>query len=355
MIKICSVVGARPQLIKEAVIQREISKHNEIVHVLIHTGQHYDFNMSGVFFEQLNMKKPDYFLGVSGINGVKAIATMMLELEKVFLLENPDVCIVYGDTNSTVASAIVANKLGIKLAHIEAGLRQEPKVAPEESNRVITDHLSDYLFAPTKISAQSLVDEKVKGIIHYVGDVMYDLFLQSKNVIANFTSKDFNGLENFVLLSLHRDFNVDKQDVLTKISMQIKKIAESHVVIFPIHPRTKSRINEFGLLHLFSDVIMIEPVDYYQLLLLLKKCKFVITDSGGVQKEAYFSGKSALVIMPDTSWRELTDNGYNILVSPDNLSDKIKELKFDITLHGFYGEGNAARRIIEFLLEEFNQ
>lgn len=355
MLKICSVVGARPQLIKEAVVQNELLNHQNIHHILVHTGQHYDFNMSGIFFQQLTMKMPDYHLGVSGQNGVKAITSMMLELEKVFLKEEPELCIVYGDTNSTLAASLVASKLNIRLAHIESGLRQHPKSAPEESNRVITDHLSDFLFAPTLISYENLLTENVKGNVYHVGDVMYDIFLKSEPNIDKINTELISKLGDFVLLTLHRNFNVDDERVLSTISIEVQKLSKDIKVVFPVHPRTLEKIKKFGLSDYFNEVEVIEPLDYYSLMALIKKCRFVITDSGGLQKEAYFCRKPALVIMQDTSWRELTNHGFNILVEPYEIYSQSKEIVYLVypnKLDEFYGNGNAAVKIIDILLEK---
>lgn len=349
MIKICSVVGTRPQLIKEVVIQKELKKHSEISHVLVHTGQHYDFNMSGVFFETMKIKEPDYFLGISGVDAVEAIALMMIELEKVFKKVKPDICIVYGDTNSTLAAAIVANKMSIKLAHIEAGLRQEPKSMPEESNRVITDHLSDYLFTPTKVAFDNLTKEHPKGQIIESGDVMYDLFLANYQLIKSTSTVNITSDKDFIMMTLHRDFNVDNKSILENISKEISKIAVNHKVIFPVHPRTKKMLHQFELLRYFQDVQVIEPLNYFELMSLVIKSKLVITDSGGLQKEAYFCGKPALVLMPDTSWRELVDNKYHRLVEADDLSSAINTMSLLNDIPSYYGNGNAAQKIIAFI------
>lgn len=353
MIKICSVVGARPQLVKEAVIQKELRKYSEISHVLIHTGQHYDFNMSGVFFETMKMKQPDYFLGVSGVNALEAIALMIIKLEKVFTKEKPDVCIVYGDTNSTLAAAIVANKMSIKLAHIEAGLRQEPKSMPEESNRVITDHLSDYLFTPTKVAFDNLINERPKGKILDYGDVMFDLFLDNYEQIKLTDTSSITNSKDYILMTLHRDFNVDNKSVLETISKEVRKITIKEKVIFPIHPRTKKMLNQFGLLHYYDSVQMIEPINYFELMKLVMDSKLIITDSGGLQKEAYFCGKTALVLMPDSSWRELIDDNHHRLVKADNLLSAVEQITPLDNKPYYYGEGNAAKKIISFICEEF--
>jgi UDP-N-acetylglucosamine 2-epimerase (non-hydrolysing) len=312
--------------------------------------------MSGVFFESLEIKNPDFFLGVPGGTGIESIAKMMLELEKVLLDVKPDYVIVYGDTNSTLAGAIVANKLGIKLAHIEAGLRQAPKSMPEESNRVIVDHLSDFLFTPTKVATENLLKEQPKGHIIQSGDIMYDLFQDLNKTI---TEKDLPLTEllidEYVLVTLHRDFNVDDSIILESILDQISQLALSHQMVFPLHPRTKKNIERFNLNHCLENVVVIDPVEYKSMLALLKYSKSVITDSGGLQKEAYFFGKPAFVIMPDTSWRELIDQKFHCLVSSKNIIEIFELFLPTEKFEKFYGDGTAANQIINFLKKEFDQ
>ena len=353
MITICSVVGARPQLIKEAVIQKELKKHNDVSHVLIHTGQHYDFNMSGVFFETMNIMPPDYFLGISGVNAVEAIALMMVELEKVFMKVKPDLCIVYGDTNSTLAAAIVANKMSIKLAHIEAGLRQEPKTMPEESNRVITDHLSDLLFCPTKSSFHVLQGESPKGRILLSGDITYDLFLQNKALIDQSIIKKLGLVRNeYIYMTLHRDFNVDFEENLSCILKAVKELNKKCKLVLPIHPRTNKKVIEFGLADYLKDFIVISPVSYHESLALIDGSKFIITDSGGLQKDCYYLKKRAFILMPDTGWRELISSGFHQLLNLDNLVFEFtKNISLD-DLEDYFGDGKASKRIVLDILNE---
>jgi UDP-GlcNAc3NAcA epimerase len=354
--KIVTIIGARPQIIKEASLQNAIRLHKDIEHTLIHTGQHYDFNMSGVFFESLEIKNPDFFLGVSGGTGIESIAKMMLELEKVLLGVKPDYVIVYGDTNSTLAVAIGANKLGIKLAHIEAGLRQAPKSMPEESNRVIVDHLSDFLFTPTKVAYDNLLKEQPKGHIIQSGDIMYDLFQDLNKTI---TEKDLPLTEllidEYVLVTLHRDFNVDDSIILESILDQISQLALSHQMVFPLHPRTKKNIERFNLNHCLENVVVIDPVEYKSMLALLKYSKSVITDSGGLQKEAYFFGKPAFVIMPDTSWRELIDHKIHCLVDSGKLVAMFDRFVPSRQQFKFYGNGMASSKIMDTLKKDYYQ
>lgn len=347
--KIISLVGARPQFIKEAVVQRELEKAG-IKEVLVHSGQHYDVNMSEVFFKVLNIKRPDYFLNVGSGNHGEMTGKIMIEFEKVVFEEKPDLIIVYGDTNTTLAGALVGAKLKIPVAHVEAGIRQEPKDMPEEINRVVTDHVSTYLFCPTEQSVENLSKEGITKGVFFVGDVMYDLFLMMEK---DFKYKIFESLKLFeneyILVTLHRDFNVDNKQKLISILQNLVKINERKKIVFPAHPRTKKRINEFGLESLCKNLLIIEPIDYLNLMGLVKKAWKVITDSGGLQKEAYFAGKQAIVLMPDTGWRELVECGWNRLANEKDLYEKtFEELNADYP-KGIYGLGNAAKKIVEII------
>lgn len=324
MKKVVSLVGARPQFIKEAVIGAEVRRRNAWKHILVHSGQHYDANMSDIFFTELDMKKPDYFLGVgSGLHG-KQTAEVLTKFEELLLKENPDLVLVYGDTNTTVAGALAAVKLKIPVAHVEAGIRQEPKDMPEETNRVLTDHISKYLFCCSNLGMENLKKEGITEGVVVAGDVMYDLYLKMKPRFTPKETRELYGLEEgkYIITTLHRDFNVDNQDSLKNILeglVQVKK--ETGLEVFlPLHPRTHKRIAEFKFEKLVEGLKLTDPIGYLDLMSLTQDCVAVVTDSGGYQKEAYYSGKRAVVVMPDTGWSELVDTGWNILCSTNELA-----------------------------------
>ena len=348
--KVLSIIGARPQFVKEAVVQNEMNKFDDIEEVVVHTGQHYDSNMSGVFFEVLNMKRPDYNLGIRAANHGEMTGKMLIELEKIMLKEKPDIILLYGDTNSTLAGAIAASKLKIKIAHVEAGLRQEPKDMPEETNRVLTDRISSYLFAPSKLGVENLKKEGITQNVYFTGDVMYDIFLKMKPKFNYSLMDELKLKENeFIMMTLHRDFNVDIPEKLGKILKDVNRISKEVKVVLPIHPRTKKRIEEFGFEDLVSSIMIIDPIDYLQLMGLTEYCYKVITDSGGYQKEAYYAGKQACIVMPDTGWRELTDCGFNILTNEDEIYDNVMNTKKVDYIENIYGDGRASEKIVSIL------
>lgn len=243
--KVISLVGARPQIIKEAVLHGKF-KEKGIKEILVHSGQHYDYNMSSVFFEVLKIREPDYNLNVrSGTHG-EMTGRIIIEFEKILLKEKPDLVLVYGDTNTTVAGALASVKLRIPIAHVEAGIRQQPKDMPEEINRVITDHISHFLFCPSQLAVRNLKKEGITKNVYFVGDVMYDLYLKMKEKFQYEVFEKLNLKENeYILVTLHRDFNVDNSEKFKKILKQLQKISKQIKLVFPIHPRTRKRIYEF--------------------------------------------------------------------------------------------------------------
>lgn len=355
--KILSFVGARPQFIKEAVIHEHLKK-KKINEILVHSGQHYDFNMSDIFFKILDIRKPDYNLNIGSGTHAWQTGMMMIELEKVVLKEKPDMILVYGDTNSTLAGALVGAKLKIPVAHVEAGIRQKPKDMPEEINRVLTDRISRYLFCPSKLAVENLKKEGIENGVYFTGDVMYDLFLKiTQNLDDKVILSKYN-LEpkEYILVTVHRDFNTDNPGRLKNILEALEEISKDSKLVFPIHPRTKKRIEEFGFSKFLKNVGIIDPVGYDEMMVLTENSLKVITDSGGLQKEAYFAKVPAIILMEDTGWIELVNIGWNVLVDADK--DRIIEAvinhspdfsRFD---EHIYGDGKAGEKIVDILLED---
>jgi UDP-GlcNAc3NAcA epimerase len=347
--KIISLIGTRPQYIKEAVLGKELTKQG-IKEILVDSGQHYDNNMSDVFLKTLDIKKPEYNLRIGSDTHAQMTARIIIGFEKIVLKEKPKLILVYGDTNTTLAGALVGSKLNIPIAHVEAGLRCLPKNAPEEINRVITDHISTLLFCPSQLAVNNLKKENITKGVYFTGDVMYDLFLKMKPYF-NKTIVNKLGLENnnYIVLTIHRTFNVDNKKKLKAILVQINKISKTVKVVFPIHPRTKKRVHKFRLEKLLKNLTLIEPLDYLNLMGLVQQSRLVITDSGGLQKEAYFANKRALVIMPDTGWRELVLYKYNVLVNELTLFSTYINLRKIQIKSNLYGLGNTSSRIVNLL------
>ena len=319
--KIVSVVGARPQFIKAAPVSKALrdSGHHEI---LVHTGQHYDYGMSQVFFEELGISEPDTNLGVgSGPHGWQT-GQMLIRIEEVFLAEKPDWVLVFGDTNSTLAGALAAVKLHIPLAHVEAGLRSFNREMPEEYNRLLTDHCSDLLFCPTQTAVRNLAKEGITDGVNLVGDTMYDAVLQFSEIAQKHSSiLQALGLKTkrYLLATLHRPYNTDVPENLRSILAAFLEIKEP--IVFSIHPRTRQKINEFGLGNPQSKIRnlqLIDPVGYLDMLMLEQNARLILTDSGGMQKEAYFFGVPCITLRPETEWIETIEAGWNVVVGSDH-------------------------------------
>lgn len=345
-IKILTILGARPQFIKAGSVSREITKHKNIKEVIVHTGQHYDSNMSDIFFDEMKIPKPDYFLGIGGKSHGAMTGQMIEKIEEVALKEQPDWVMVYGDTNSTLAGAIVASKLHIKLAHVEAGLRSFNMKMPEEINRILTDRISNVLFCPTDKAIQNLKNEgfeKFDCKIVKSGDVMQDGAIFYKQ-FAKKPLIEFSG--NFILSTIHRAENTDDITRLKNIIEALNIINKTTQVILPLHPRTKKIVRDNKIQ---IDFTTIEPIGYLEMVWLIDNCEMVMTDSGGLQKEAYFFKKPCITLRDETEWVELVENGFNVLVGAN--SEKMIEVfetrdfkkDFDIDL---YGKAEASKKII---------
>lgn len=349
--KVLSLVGARPQFVKESILYQEFARRG-IEEIIVNSGQHYDLNMSDVFFKVLKIKKPDYNLEVGSGSHAEMTGKILIKFEKVVEKTQPDVIIVYGDTNTTLAGAIVGAKLKIKVAHVEAGIRMLPRDMPEEINRVLTDRISTYLFCPSEFAVNNLNDEGIKAGVYFTGDVMYDLYLKLESSFRFEVFEEQNLKENeFILLTLHRDYNVDNKTKLKAILESLGSISKEITIVFPIHPRTKKRIADFGFEKLTKGLKIIDPTDYLNLMGLTKKACKIITDSGGLQKEAYFAGKQAVVVMPDTGWVELIQNNCNKLANEDNLYDLVFEDISHQILPDIYGDGKAGQKIVDILID----
>lgn len=352
MKKLMFIAGARPNFIKLAPFFKLTKQFNNFDFKLVHTGQHYDNNMSEVFFEELNLPKPDFYLGIGGGSHGEQTGKMIIELEKLFISEKPDLVIVIGDVNSTLAGVIAASKLNIKTAHIEAGLRSFNRSMPEEINRIIADSISDILFAPSIIAVENLRKEGLVGNTYFTGDVMYDALLDNIEIAkskSNILSKLNLESKNYILATLHRPYNVDDLNILNNILTAFSEIKEQ--VVFPVHPRTKSII-EANNVSIASNIIVTEPLGYLDFLTLESSALRIITDSGGVQKEAYFLGIPCLTLRPETEWIETVNEGMNILVedrSKESLLNHLKNKKHISPNRNAYGKGDAALQILNVI------
>ncbi|MBD1933405.1 MULTISPECIES: non-hydrolyzing UDP-N-acetylglucosamine 2-epimerase [Cyanophyceae] len=364
--KVVTVVGARPQFIKAASVSRAIALYNQqhitspIHEILVHTGQHYDPNLSDVFFEEMQIPNPDYHLGIGGISQGAMTGRILEKIEEVIIKEQPDVVLVYGDTNSTLAGALAAVKLHIPVAHVEAGLRSFNMRMPEEVNRVLTDQISRWLFCPTETAVKNLKNEGIlergQVLVSNVGDVMYDAALFYRQIAkpTDAIACLINELnEPFYLATVHRAENTDDPVRLSNIMGALETISKTTPVVLPLHPRTRKLL---GNQHL-SRIRLIEPVGYFDMITLLSKCKGVFTDSGGLQKEAYFFHKPCITLREETEWVELVEYGFNTLVGSD--PDKILSAQKSIGIRNrddfklLYGQGDASAKILKLLEESF--
>ena len=346
--KIITVIGARPQFIKASALSKLIRKQRNIDEVIIHTGQHYDYEMSSIFFKELNIPKPKYNLNIKSKYHGAMTGKMMEGIEKILLKEKPDYTLVYGDTNSTLAGALASKKLHIPIIHVEAGLRSYNKKMPEEINRVLTDHCSDILFTPSKLAGQNLKNEgiKQKSIIN-VGDIMYEVFLSIYKKIKK------NKKKYDIIVTIHRPENTNSKLKMLNIIKNLNKLSKEYNILFPIHPSTKKVMRQYKILKLLSKKIKaIRPLSYKQSIYYLKYAKLLITDSGGMQKEAFFAKIQTLTIRNETEWPETIRAGYNRLVNPKKKfiytsANKYISSKGNSTKP--YGNGKTAKLIIKII------
>lgn len=365
-IKIISIVGARPNFMKIAPIYDAVRKFNNgknlIEHLICHTGQHYDEKMSKIFFEDLELPEPDIYLGVGSGTHAEQTAKVMIEFEKVLLAYKPDLIIVVGDVNSTVACSLTAVKLGIKVAHVEAGLRSFDRTMPEEINRILTDVISDYLFVTEKSALINLKNEGIdKGKIFFVGNVMIDTLIKYLPKLKNDILNRFDTKEKkYCVVTFHRPSNVDNRNNLINLINLLNKVAKYIKVIFPIHPRTNKNINDFGLNNVLDEnIILVEPLGYLDFIGLIKDSKFVLTDSGGIQEETTYLGIPCITLRNSTERPITVEIGTNYLVG-ENIDETWKYIELIFNNKHKTGEipelwdGKAAERIVNIIVDKID-
>ncbi|TVR38711.1 MAG: UDP-N-acetylglucosamine 2-epimerase (non-hydrolyzing) [Cryomorphaceae bacterium] len=349
---ILQIIGARPQFVKLAVVSRALAAHSGVREIIVHTGQHFDANMSAVFFEELEIPQPDFNLGIHGTGNEGTIQTMREALVALMQSVSSDVVVVYGDTYSTLAGALAAEELQIPLAHVEAGLRSFNASMPEEHNRIETDKRAHWLFAPTDVAMMNLANEgldKAPRIVANTGDVMYDAVRYYAQRAKNESIEPVPG--HFVLCTLHRAENTDDPERLKELVDALNEISRRFEIVLPLHPRTRQRLQSFGLRFVFPTH---PPLSYLRILQLLRHCQFVLTDSGGLQKEAYFLGKYCITLRDETEWTELVKGGYNQLAGADKqrILAAVQNIPSEkgVFSEGWYGQGNAGEKIVSALL-----
>jgi UDP-GlcNAc3NAcA epimerase len=349
-VKLVSIVGARPQFIKAAVVSRELRKQHE--EILVHTGQHYDYEMSGIFFDGLEIPVPEVNLCVgSGTHGVQT-GTMLKGIEEVLVAERPDWLLIYGDTNSTLAGALAASKLSVRVVHIEAGLRSFNRQMPEEINRVVADHLSSLLLCPSDTAVNNLAAEGIRQNVHMVGDVMLDILNwateRARGKSAEILQRHGLKRKSYLLATVHRSENTDDLSRLSSILNAFNALEEP--VIFPVHPRTRRVISQ-GAYQLKPHVQLIDPVAYLEMVSLADSAAMVLTDSGGLQKEAYWLGVPCLTLREETEWVETVEAGWNILVGADSerIVRTVRSFAPSDSRPALYGDGHAAAKCIDLL------
>lgn len=354
--KILTIIGARPQFIKAAVVSREVSSFSNIKEVIVHTGQHFDVNMSDIFFNEMNIPHPDYNLNINSLSHGAMTGQMLEKIESIIIKEKPDYVMVYGDTNSTLAGALAAAKLHIPVAHIESGLRSFNMKMPEEINRILADRISSILFCPTDNAVSNLKNEgfdKFDCKVIKSGDVMQDAALfYAKNSADKSNVIKKLGLDKFAVGTIHRAENTDVPERLKDIFSSLVEISKDMNVVLPLHPRTKKFVEALSIDT--KGVTIIDPVGYFDMIELLKYCSIVFTDSGGLQKEAFFFGKPCVTLRDETEWVELIQNGYNVLAgsSKEKIIRSYKEMVNVKILDNvnLYGGGRASHNIVQSLL-----
>lgn len=347
--KILTVVGARPQFIKAAALSPVLRKHHE--EIIVHTGQHYDANMSASFFSELDIPKPEYNLDAGGGTHAEQTAKMLIGVQGALIKEQPDFVLVYGDTNSTLAGALAASKLETPIIHVEAGLRSFNRNMPEEVNRVLVDHISSLLLCPSELSACNLAKEGIVAGVHIVGDLMADILFKSMNNAETSGSYSKLGIQEneYYLATVHRSENTDNPNYLNKIIEAFSRLSSK--IVFVVHPRTKKKLDSLGV-KTPKNVIMCDPLGYLDMVALMRNAKAVLTDSGGLQKEAYWIGKPCITLRNETEWMETVELGWNTLVGsdPNKILAAVENFVLPINKPCLYGgDGSAAERICSII------
>lgn len=358
--KIVTVVGARPQFIKAAAVSRKLRE--ECTEILVHTGQHYDTNMSDIFFEELSIPKPDYNLGIGSGSHARQTAEMLIGIEEILKDEHPDYLMVYGDTNSTLAGALAASKILIPVVHIEAGLRSFNRAMPEEQNRILTDHLSEILFCPTDVAVNNLVNEGITKNVYQMGDVMCDAVLYYSEEMRRHSREYFldrlrvlygqqtDKLNTWYIATIHRAENTDSIYKIEEILSALEEFTAP--VIFPVHPRTRPLVDSLVAKKEYQNIVFVEPMGYLDMLFFTKEAVKAVTDSGGLQKEAYILGTDTVTVRDQTEWVETLNGNHNVLCKPqkEDILDKVYSTRaVDKKRKMLYGDGNAAGKILEIL------
>lgn len=360
MIRIITIVGARPQFVKAAMLSRAISMRNKegmsFEEKLIHTGQHYDENMSRVFFHEMGILKPTWQLHCGNHTHGAMTGQMLMDIEKILIDNQPDYVLVYGDTNSTLAGALAASKLHIPVVHVEAGLRSFNKAMPEEINRILTDHVSSILCCPTQTAVQNLHKENITKGVYHVGDIMYDAaLLFGKEAEQRSTILQTLGLspKEFLLCTVHRAENTDSQERLCQIAQAWTEIAASERIVIPLHPRTRIYLEKYNLLATLQqqlNILFTDPLGFLDMVMLERNARIILTDSGGIQKEAYFHKTPCITLREETEWTETIESGWNQLAG-FHAQDIIKCLSTSNDRKEIqeYGDGNTAQKILDLL------
>jgi UDP-N-acetylglucosamine 2-epimerase (non-hydrolysing) len=350
--KIAVAAGTRPEFIQIEPLIRELEKR-DINYIFIHSGQHYDYELDKIFFEEMKLPSPTHYLDVGSISPGEQVGEILMKSEKIFLQEKPDILLISGDTNTTLGISLSSNKAKIKIGHLEAGMRSFDRSMPEEINRIVVDNISNYLFPPTKRAMKNLYSAGIKKNVFLVGDIMLDSLFHYRNMIKK-RSKTLNGfhihLKEYLLLTIHREANTDNIDRLKNI---IKALSQSsRTIIFPIHPRTKNRILKFNI-KIPENFKLIEPVGYFEFLRLISHSYKVITDSGGVQKQAFFLSKPCITLRSNTEWIEIVEDGWNILVDDkeDKILDAIQNFNpLKTPSICLFGDGKTSKNIVDIIL-----